>query len=133
MKCSSYDQFAIVWADSAPLFNEQLNKEILRLKDYNPVVHFSESIPFYAQIKYRVHESIPETVSEASAAEGISFMCFQCPYFKPALRADGEVDKRVKWGDCEHAELGRVLKTAPACDRCYETVKEGDVKLCFME
>jgi len=134
MKCSSYDQFAIVTADSAPLFNQQLNEEIYRLRNNFPVVEILRTEPpFFAQIKYRVHESTPETVSEASAAEGVSFVCFQCPYFKPALRADGEVDKRVKWGDCEHAELGRVLKTAPACDRCYETVKEGDVRLCFME
>ena len=43
------------------------------------------------------------------------------------------MDRRVKWGDCEHTELGRTLKTAPACERLYELIKEGDVKLCFME
>ena len=133
MKCSSYDQFAIVSADSASLFNQQLNETIRRLKDYNPVVKFSESIPFYAYIKYTVNENTPETISEASEAEGVRFVCSQCPYFKPALREDGEIDKRVKWGDCEHAELGRVLKTASACDRLFELIKEGSVKLCFTE
>ena len=133
MKCSSYDQFAIVSADSASLFNQQLNEEIYRLKDLNPVVKFSESIPFYAQIKYRVNEAIPETVAEASEIEGVHFVCSQCPYYKPALRADGEIDRRVKWGECEHADLGRVLKEAPACDRLFDLIKEGSVKLCFME
>ena len=133
MKRSTYEQFAIVSADSASLFTERLNAEILRLKDNNPVVKFSESIPFYAQIRYTVNTEAPETIAEASAVEGVSFVCLQCPYFKPAKRADGEVDKRVKWGDCEHTELGRTLKTAPACERLYELVKEGDVQLCFMD
>ena len=133
MRSSSYDQFAIVSADSAPLFNQQLNEEIYRLKDLNPVVKFSESIPFYAQIKYRVNEFIPETVSEASEVEGVSFVCAQCPYFQPPLKDNGEVDHRYKWGDCEHAELGRVLRGQKACDRLYGLIKEGSVKLCFME
>lgn len=133
MKRSRYEQFAIVTSDSAPLFEQQLNAEIERLKDNNPSVHFSESTsPFYARINYIVDTETPETVAEASEAEGVSFVCLQCPYFKPALRDDGEIDKRVKWGDCEHAELGRTLKTSPACEKLYELIKEGDVKLCFM-
>ena len=133
MKRSTYEQFAIVSADSASLFTERLNAEILRLKDNNPVVKFSESIPFYAQIRYTVNTEAPETIAEASAVEGVSFVCLQCPYFKSATRADGEIDKRVKWGDCEHTELGRTLKTAPACERLYELIKEGDVQICFMD
>lgn len=134
MKRSSYEQFAIVAADSASLFTERLNAEIHRLRDNNPVVEFSESTsPFYARIKYVVNSETPETIAEASAVEGVSFVCLQCPYFKPATKADGEVDKRVKWGDCEHTELGRTIKTAPACERLYELIKEGDVKLCFMD
>lgn len=133
MKRSRYEQFAIVTSDSAPLFEQRLNAEIERLKDNNPSVHFSESTsPFYARVNYIVDTETPETVAEASEAEGVSFVCLQCPYFKPALRDDGEIDKRVKWGDCEHAELGRTLKTAPACEKLYELIKEGDVKLCFM-
>lgn len=133
MKRSSYEQFAIVHADSAPLFNQQLNAEIRRLKDNTPVVHFSESIPFYAQIKYIVNEETPETISEASEAEGVRFVCAQCPYFKAPVKDDGTEDKRCKYGDCEHAELGRTFKKTAACDKLYELISEGGVKLCFME
>ena len=134
MKRSTYEQFAIVAADTAALFTERLNAEIFRLKDNNPVVIFSESTsPFYARIKYVVDTEAPESIAEASAVEGVSFVCLQCPFFKPALKEDGTIDKRVKWGDCEHAELGRTYKTAPACDKLYELIKEGDVKLCFMD
>ena len=133
MRRSTYEQFAIVSADSATLFTEELNAEILRLKDNNPVVKFSESIPFYAQIKYTVNTESPETVAEASEVNGVSFVCAQCPCFTSPKRADGEVDRRVKWGECEHTELGRTLKTAPACEKLYELIKEGDVKICFMD
>lgn len=133
MKCSSYDQFAIVQADTASLFNEQLNAEIFRLKDFNPSVKIYESIPFYAHVKYRVNEQTPETIAEASEIEGVSFVCFQCPYFQAELKEDGTPDKRVKYGGCPHVDLGRVLKNQRACDRLYELIKEGSVKLCFTE
>lgn len=133
MRSSSYDQFAIVSADSASLFNKQLNEEIYRLRNNDPVVKFSESIPFYAQIKYRVNENTPETIAEASEVEGVSFVCAQCPFFKAPLKDDGTPDKRCKWGDCEHAELGRTFKMSRACDKLFELIKEGDVKLCFTE
>lgn len=134
MKRSSYEQFAIVAADSAQVFTQKLNAEIFRLKDNDPVVIFSESAsPFYARIKYTVSTETPETIAEASAVEGVSFVCLQCPFFKPVLKEDGTIDKRVKWGDCEHAEFGRTYKTTPACEKLYELIKEGDVKLCFMD
>ena len=133
MRSSSYDQFAIVSADSATLFNQQLNEEIYRLRDNNPVVKFSESIPFYAQIKYRIDENKPETIAEASEVEGVHFVCAQCPYFKAPLKDDGTEDKRCKYGDCEHTELGRTFKNSAACEKLFELIKEGGVKLCFTE
>lgn len=133
MKSSCYDQYAIVTSDSASSFSQQLNEEIIRLKDTNPVVFFSETHPFYARIKYSVNTLTPETIAEASALEGVSFVCCQCPYFKAVTTEDGEIDRRFKWGDCEHAEMGRTYKTTAACDRLYELIKEGDVKLCFMK
>ena len=133
MKRSSYEQFAIVSADSASLFNQQLNAEIRRLKDNSPTVHFSESIPFYAQIKYIVNEETPETIAEASEAEGVRFVCAQCPYFKAPLKDDGTEDKRCKYGDCEHTELGRTFKNTAACEKLYELIAEGGVRICFTD
>ena len=133
MKNSVYEQFATVHEDSASLFDAKLNAMVKELRAFNPKVVYSDHIPFYAHITYCVNENIPETVAEASAVEGISFVCAQCPYFEPEKTQDGEVDKRKKWGNCPHAELERVKKTAPACDRCYEAIKEGDVRLCFID
>lgn len=133
MRRSRYEQFAIVHADSASLFQKQLNEEIRRLRDNDPVVKFSESIPFYAQIKYCVDSTTPEKISEEYELQGVQFVCAQCPYFKAPLKDDGTEDKRCKYGDCEFAELGRTFKKTPACDKLYELITEGSVKLCFME
>lgn len=133
MRNSVYEQFAIVREDSASLFTVRLNEELYRLKDCKPTVKFSESDPLCAYIKYTVDVNTPETVAEASETSGVSFVCAQCPFFRPVLKDDGTPDKRVKWGDCDHAELGRTWKMSAACDKLYELIKEGDVKLCFME
>ena len=133
MKHSVYPQFVTIHEDTTTLFDAKLNAKTYELRDCNPKVTYSEQIPLYAHITYVVSTETPETIAEASAVEGVSFVCLQCPYFKSALREDGEVDKRVKWGDCEHTELGRTYKTAPACEKLYELIKEGDVKLCFLD
>ena len=133
MRNSVYEQFATVHEDSASLFDARLNEKVRELKAFNPKVVYSDHIPFYAHIKYYVNEQTPETVAEASEVNGVSFVCAQCPYFKPALTQDGEVDKRKKWGDCEHTELGRTFKMAAACDKLYEAIKEGDVRVCFTD
>ena len=135
MKRSSYEQFAIVHADSASLFNEQLNEEIFRLRDYHPVVHFSESIPFYAQIKYTVTHSTPECLGDEYELQGVTFACALCPHFLPAKTRKGEDDKRCKVGDCsfDGNEFGRAFNNSDACDHLYELIKEGKVKLCFTE
>lgn len=131
MKSSSYEQFAIVKSDSASLFEKQLNERVYELRNNYPEVNFSESIPLYAQIRYRQETTAPESISEEYEMVGVRFVCAQCPYFQPVLRKDGEEDPRFKWGECEYSELGRVLKTASACDRLYEAIHEGGVKLCF--
>lgn len=133
MKHSAYQQFATIHEDSASLFDARLNAKVYELRAFNPKVVFSERIPLYAHIIYTVTEDVPENIAEASAVEGVSFVCGMCPYFKAPRKDDGTADKRCKYGDCEHTELGRTLKMAPACEKLYEPIKEGDVKICFMD
>lgn len=133
MKRSSYEQFAIVRSDSAPLFEKQLNEKMYELRDNYPEVKFSDSIPLYAQIKYRKETIAPETISDEFELVGASFVCEQCPYFVPATNKDGSEDLRCKVGDCTHEsnELGRTYRTSPACDHLYELIQKREVKLCF--
>lgn len=133
MKNSVFEQFATVKEDTASLFDAKLNAELQRLKAYNPSVKFSETIPFYARISYVVNESTPETIEEASAVEGVRFVCAQCPLFVAPLKEDGTEDRRCKWGDCDRAELGRTYKDSPACEYLYELIKEGGIRICFAD
>jgi len=134
MKRSSYEQFAIVKADSASLFEKQLNERIYELRDNYPEVCFSDA-SLYARIKYRVETVTPESISDEYELAGVSFVCGQCPYFVPATNKDGSVNMRNKVGECTHAgnEFGRTYKTSPACDHLFELFKEGSVRLCFTE
>ena len=133
MRISVFEQFATVHEDSAPLFDEKLNEKVRELNAFRPKVKISKRIPYYAQIIYTQREMIPETLADEYELKGISFVCAQCPYFSPVLKDDGEQDKRCKWGNCEHAEFGRTYKTSPACDKLYDLIREGDVKLCFTD
>ena len=133
MTFSTYEQFAIVREDSAALLTEKLNEQVYALRQYKPVVTFSDSDPLCAYIKYVAKVPVPETLADEYELKGISFVCAQCPYFSPVLKDDGEQDKRCKWGNCEHAEFGRTYKTSPACDKLYDLIREGDVKLCFTD
>ena len=133
MKNSVYEQSAIVKEDSAALFTAKLNEQIYALREYDPVVSFSDADPLCAYIKYVARVSVPESISEEYETRGASFICAQCPFFKPATNDVGSEDKRCKWGNCEHAEFGRTYKTSSACDKLYELIKEGDVKLCFLD
>lgn len=136
MTCSSFTQYAIVKEDTAALFTAKLNETVYELREYRPEVKFSDSDPLCAYITYIKTDKRPETIAEASALEGVSFVCEQCPCFVPVRREeDGEIDKRYKRGDCtfEGNELGRTFKDGPACDHLYELIKKGGVKVCFAE
>ena len=131
MKNSYYEQYATVREDTAALFTAKLNEEIYRLRHYRPTVVISESDPLCAYVKYNISESMPETVAEASEIEGVKFRCEQCPYFTPMLKHDETIDKRCKYGDCPHAEMGRTLKESPACELLYNLISDFNVKLIF--
>lgn len=133
MKSLVFSQYAIVKANTAALFTAKLNEEICRLKDKEPNVTFSDADPLCAYIEYIESEQRPETIEEAEALEGIRFVCEQCPCFKPILKADGTIDGRVKYGDCDYEgnDFGRTGKCSPACPHLYELLQGGGVTICF--
>ena len=123
----SYQQFAIVAADSAQSLTEQLNAKLYDLRDKHPTVTFEGLI---ARIQYEESESAPETLAEEYAAQGVRLTCEDCPFFVPMYKSDGTVDQRAKWGGCPWRETKRALKTAQACDKLFEMLNNGEVKLC---
>ena len=128
MKAKSVNQYAIVRSDSASLFEEQLNARILELSDKNPSVAFSESGEYLiARIGYTERFEIEDKPLEET---GITFQCSDCPNFRPIRKADGTIDHRCKYGDCDFAEFGRTYKDSRACRQLYLMIKNGGIKLC---
>ena len=128
----SYLQFAIVTGDSAQLLTEQLNEKLRELSDKNPSVTFEGMI---ARISYTETITVCEDLRDEYEQEGIKITCQDCPFFKPITKADGSEDKRVKWGDCPHSQYsyGRTSRDSRACNKLFQMINSGEVRLCLGE
>ena len=126
----SYQQFAIVAADSAQQLTDQLNAELVRLRDKNPTVTFEGLI---ARIQYTESESVPESLAEEYEMQGVHLTCEGCPFFVPMLKADGSEDRRTKFGGCPWTETKRTARTSRACDLLFRKVSSGEVQLCLKD
>lgn len=130
MKSESYQQFAIVAEDSAQRLTEKLNAKLFELRGKSPTVTFEGLI---ARISYTETLETCEDLRDEYALKGVRLTCQDCPLFSPIRKADGTEDHRVKWGDCEHAQLGRTYRDAAACDRLFQMINSGEVRLCLRE
>ena len=127
MKCKSVQQFAIVRSDSAPDFEEMLNARLMELSDYRPEVKFDGMT---AYISYRVSIYEAETESDEYELKGIQFKCRDCPMLEPICKADGTEDKRLKYGECQFADMGGAYKDSAACEMLFKMIRDGRVGLC---
>ena len=130
MKSESYQQFAIVASDSAQVLSEKLNAKLYELRHKQPTVTFDGMI---ARISYYETVETCEDLRDEYALKGVRLTCQDCPLFSPIRKADGTEDHRVKWGDCDHAHLGRTYRDAAACDRLFQMINSGEVRLCLRE
>ena len=128
MKCRSYQQFAIVAADSAQILTEELNAKLVELADKRPTVTFEGLI---ARIQYEVSESDPENIEDEYELQGVNLTCQDCPYYKPILKADGTVDGRIKYGDCPYSMNGRAYRDSRVCSTLFHKLNNGEVRLCL--
>ena len=125
----SCSQFAIIRERSASTFEDKLNNRLAELVDDDTEVTFSDvDGDMVARIQYKKkvqYERREEPMSET----GIRFTCADCPF----LNAKGEVNGRIKYGNCPYSEYGRTYKTTPACDVLYNMINNGEVRLCLSE
>lgn len=130
MRVLSYQQFAIVQADTAEHLTERLNRKLYELRDKDPVVSFEGLI---ARISYHVDETIDDPVKATFESKSIKFRCKDCPHFEPLKKQDGTPDRRTTFGFCRFAPEGQTIATSTACDKLYDMIKEREVKLCLAE
>lgn len=130
MRSESFQQFAIVASDSAQVLTEKLNAKLYELRHKNPTVTFDGLI---ARISYTETTEECEDLTDEYRLKGVNLSCQDCPLFQPIKKADGTEDKRIKWGDCEHAHMGRTLRDKGACDKLFQMINSGEVRLCLAE
>lgn len=130
MRTESYQQYAIVSADSAQELTEQLNEVLKNLKGKSPKVVFEGLI---ARVSYTETVHIVEELADEYELQGVRLTCQDCPMFQQIFKADGTKDKRVRWGDCPLAKFGRTARDSSVCSRLYEMLNSGEVRLCLAE
>ena len=130
MKCESYQQYAIVAADSAQELTKQLNATLRELRYKNPKVTFEGMI---ARISYTEHVHIIEDLSDEYESAGVKLTCQDCPCFEPVKKSDGTVDARAKKGRCPNALYGVTRRDSRACDTLFELINNGEVRLCLSD
>ena len=110
MRNESYQQFAIVAADSAQQLTDQLNQKLYELRDKRPQVTFEGLI---ARISYSESVSIPEDLVDQYELAGVRLRCGACPFFEPRRK--------------------RTSRESGACNRLFEMLNSGEVRLCLTE
>lgn len=128
MRRESYQQYAIVAADSAQELTEQLNAKLRELQGKHPKVTFEGLI---ARVSYSETTEIPEELSDEYELQGVKLTCQDCPLFEPLMKKDGTKDKRAKWGECPIAHYGRANRDSSCCSRLFEMMNSGEVRLCL--
>lgn len=128
MKRESFQQFAIVQGDSAHTLTEELNAKLFELRMKSPTVTFEGLI---ARISYTETVEKCEALGDEYALKGVRLTCQDCPLFEPIRKTDGTEDRRIRWGDCPHGTMGRTSRDSRACDRLFEMMNSGEVRLCL--
>ena len=130
MKRESYQQFAIVQGDSAQQLTDRLNAKLYELRKKRPAVTFEGLI---ARISYEEETVTPEDLTDEYRLKGVSLTCQDCPFFSPMLNRNGTPNRTAKRGDCPFAEYGMTRRDSSACDRLFQMINNGEVKLCLAE
>lgn len=133
MRNRAVKQFAIVQADSAQTFTDELNKKLIELEGKDVTIDFYDN--FLGARIYWVEKigEAPESIQEEYEAIGAGFKCKQCPMHQESLKADGTVDARAKTGKCILKGYCRVFGEQNACEKLYEMIQNGEVKLCLAD
>lgn len=129
MKYESYQQFAIVEAETAALLTDQLNATIYELRDKHPKADIKSAR--LAIVSYTESKTEPEDITEALELEGLKITCQDCPLFRPIYKADGTEDRRIKYGTCPVSEYGRAFKDSRPCSQLFRMINNGEVRLCL--
>lgn len=120
MKIVELPQLSVVHGNTPQEFEDNFNYKMRELAGKKPSFEFRGELTAY--ITYTQREEIVETVEDEFAAQGIKYVCGQCPHMERPN------DKRCKWGECKYSRIGRVHQNSSACELFYKEVMLGKTK-----
>ena len=121
MKVNEYPQIAVICEDDAKAFEKAFNAKMVELAESNPQFKFIQKDAFVAIISYTQKEHIMDCVADEFHAEGIRYLCKNCPHLEDPH------DRRVMRCGCKYAELGTTHKMHEACEVFYKALKNGTI------
>lgn len=123
MKISKIPQIEVIQESDPSEFKKQFNELMKTLKsaeDLDFKLYSDSSFSDYrAIVTYYVSVSEMNTVADEYHAEGLRYLCRNCPHLEDPK------DKRIKYCKCKYAELGMTHKDMEACEVFYRELKLG--------
>ena len=129
MRTESFSQISVVREGDPIKFQDEYNARIRSLSQNHKIINdgsdkivINEDGSCITVITYQEVERIVDSVRDEFHAEGIVYMCRNCPYL------DDPGDKRKKHCTCRYSEYGMTHKDHEACEVFYKDLKAGRVK-----
>lgn len=110
-----------VKATDPEVYDMMMNEALSTIKDIDQIIDLSNAEQFCSIIRYTEILKTPESAKEEFYyIKGIRHTCKECVLFCPAK------DGRVKWTQCEHADISYIKADLPCCEFFYEKMKAGE-------
>lgn len=121
MKVKIRRAFSCIQEENGPRFQEEMNK--ILGEHLNVKITYPPAPPFTAYLEYQIEEHVPETIAEEYEVAGAMHRCKECPHLERTS------DARRKRFPCQYATYGISSIDMPCCDRFYEELESGVIKL----
>ncbi len=123
MKTKRVKKIKVIQTQDPLQFQEEYNTILDELTEYSPEVMIQQFTGEHvAYIQYEETTRSFDCVSDEFHAEGIHYLCGQCPLHEPAE------DGRQKHVWCKYADCGMTDIRREACEMFYTKVKQKEIK-----
>ena len=122
MKVKHLKRLKLIQSEDPIEFERQYNEAMAKLEAFDPEDKLGQiGNAHFAYIRYKEIEEEWDRVSDEFHAEGIRWLCKNCPLHDP------EEDKRKMYVWCKYADNGMTHLKHEACEYFYKQVKQGKI------
>lgn len=123
MKSTRLKKIEVIQTENPDTFQDRFNEAMEKLAEFEPVIEF-QHFNGREHCVYITYEEIKrefDRVSDEFHAEGIHYLCDQCPLHDPAE------DGRQKYVYCKYADCGMTNLKREACEVFYKMIKQNEI------